>query len=255
MINAGYNKYFTMSYDDGPEQDKKLIGLLKKFGLKSTFNLNSGLFGNRNSIIRAGEIGFASVKNGDRFPVNLFDTVDCRIIPADEIAQVYEGCEIASHGRTHKLLPFCNREKLKYEIVYDADTLTAAAGYKIAGHAYPYGRYNKAVIRCLQDSGIFYARTVKSTRSFDFPSNPYLFHPTCWSGDKHVFEILDRFISAEPVGRDMLFCLWGHSYEFDYGTDRCSWTRMESICEKISGRDDIVYCSSREAFSRFKEQF
>jgi len=35
-------KAVTFSYDDGVEQDKRLIQLLNKYNLKCTFNLNSG---------------------------------------------------------------------------------------------------------------------------------------------------------------------------------------------------------------------
>ena len=34
----------TLSYDDGVKQDRQLIEIMKKNGLKGTFNLNSGLF-------------------------------------------------------------------------------------------------------------------------------------------------------------------------------------------------------------------
>lgn len=37
-------KAVTFSYDDGTTQDIRLIELLNKYGLKCTFNLNSGLW-------------------------------------------------------------------------------------------------------------------------------------------------------------------------------------------------------------------
>ena len=39
---GGRMKAFTMSYDDGVEQDRKLIGIMRKNGVKVTFNLSSG---------------------------------------------------------------------------------------------------------------------------------------------------------------------------------------------------------------------
>lgn len=36
-------KAATLSYDDGVIFDKKLIGILNRYGLKATFNINSGL--------------------------------------------------------------------------------------------------------------------------------------------------------------------------------------------------------------------
>ena len=41
----GRRKAFTVSYDDGVTQDIRLIELLNRYGIKGTFNLNSGLLG------------------------------------------------------------------------------------------------------------------------------------------------------------------------------------------------------------------
>ena len=37
-------KAVTLSYDDGVRQDKRLISIMQKYGLKGTFNINAGLF-------------------------------------------------------------------------------------------------------------------------------------------------------------------------------------------------------------------
>lgn len=37
-------KALTLSYDDGVRQDKRLIEIMQKHGLKGTFNINGGLF-------------------------------------------------------------------------------------------------------------------------------------------------------------------------------------------------------------------
>ena len=41
----GKKKAVTFSFDDGIEQDVRAIEILDKYGLKATFNLNSGKFG------------------------------------------------------------------------------------------------------------------------------------------------------------------------------------------------------------------
>ncbi len=38
-------KIFTISYDDGSKGDLRLIELMKKYGIRGTFNLNSGSYG------------------------------------------------------------------------------------------------------------------------------------------------------------------------------------------------------------------
>ena len=41
---GGRRKAFTLSYDDGIRQDKRFVEILDRYGLKATFNINSGLF-------------------------------------------------------------------------------------------------------------------------------------------------------------------------------------------------------------------
>ena len=45
-------KAVTFSFDDGVTQDIRLIEILNKYGLKGTFNLNSGLLGQPNELVR-----------------------------------------------------------------------------------------------------------------------------------------------------------------------------------------------------------
>ena len=40
----GKAKVLTLSYDDGAIQDIRLINLMKKYGLKGTFNINTGWY-------------------------------------------------------------------------------------------------------------------------------------------------------------------------------------------------------------------
>ena len=40
----GKSKALTLSYDDGVAQDIRLIEIMKKHGLKGTFNINSGAY-------------------------------------------------------------------------------------------------------------------------------------------------------------------------------------------------------------------
>ena len=41
----GKKKAITFSFDDGVTQDIRVIKILNQYGLKGTFNLNSGFFG------------------------------------------------------------------------------------------------------------------------------------------------------------------------------------------------------------------
>ena len=53
---GGKIKTLTLSYDDGVEQDEKLVDLMVKYGLKGTFNLNSGVYAKEGTVYPAGQI-------------------------------------------------------------------------------------------------------------------------------------------------------------------------------------------------------
>ena len=57
-----YNKAVTFSYDDGVTQDKRLIELFDKYGLKATFNINSELLGQPGELLREGVV-VSHIKN------------------------------------------------------------------------------------------------------------------------------------------------------------------------------------------------
>ena len=41
---GGKHKALTLSYDDGKLQDRRLVALFNRYGIKGTFHINSGLF-------------------------------------------------------------------------------------------------------------------------------------------------------------------------------------------------------------------
>jgi len=43
LYPEGRKKAFTLSYDDGVQQDKRLVAIFNQNKLKATFNLNSGI--------------------------------------------------------------------------------------------------------------------------------------------------------------------------------------------------------------------
>ena len=102
----------------------------------------------------------------------------------------------------------------------------------------------------LADCGIRYARTIDSTGKFLPPDDPMMWHPTCHHGDEHIFELLQNFIDAQPTDGDLLFYLWGHSYEFDFNVWGNNWEHIEKVCSMIAGKEDIVYCTNIEFLNR-----
>ena len=51
----------------------------------------------------------------------------------------------------------------------------------------------------------------------------------------------DSFENKDPY----LFCVWGHSYEFN---DSNSWDVIENLAKFISGKDDVWYATNAEIF-------
>ena len=46
-MSVKFKKAVTFSYDDGVTQDIRLVEIFNRYGLKSTFNLNSELLGTK----------------------------------------------------------------------------------------------------------------------------------------------------------------------------------------------------------------
>ena len=244
----GYKKYFTMSFDDGIEQDKRIIQILNRYGIKCTFNLNAGLFGTQNRVGRIGNIGFLEYPEGTLGFKTRFKNHDHHRIPVDEILQVYEGFEIASHGYKHEALALIKPEQMEESLRKDIEELSKLTGYPIVGHAYPGGASSGKVAACLKKYGVIYAREAFTTGSFSFPKDPLRYRPSTSIKSKKMFDLADQFISAEPQTADLLYYIWGHGYELDFSTEQANWERFEKFCEKIAGRDDIMYCTNKEAF-------
>lgn len=250
-----FKKFFTLSFDDGLEQDKRLIELMKKYGLQGTFNLNGGLFGVKHYVAHLGDIGFMDFSETARIRRKLFKNVNQFRIPEDEIQQVYAGFEIASHAFMHEPLALLKTERVKESIDKDLAALEEIAGYPITGHAYPGGMSSATVEACLKEKGMLFGREAFSSNSFAFPANPLRYRPTCSHSSKNTFDLLDSFIAAKPEQDDLMFMVWGHGYEFDYGSELSSLDRIERFFEKIAGCQDIIFCTNSQAFAdRLKRQ-
>ncbi len=231
---GGKPKAFTLSYDDGVEQDRRLIGIFNKYNLKATFNLNSG------------------IQHEGSFWVDKGHTI--RRMNPEGLEALYEGHEIAVHSLTHPILPDLPRELMLTEILEDKRNLEQKFGYLVTGMAYPFGAYNAAVIEVLKASGLEYARTVNSHLKFNLPDNPYEWHPTCHHNHPELMNLAEAFL-ADRSGSLSLFYVWGHSYEFDV---QDNWERIEEFSQKISNHPEVWYATNieiiryMEACSRLK---
>lgn len=221
-------KALTFSYDDGVSQDIQLIEILNKYGLKSTFNLNSGLLGQERTLVTNGvEVNHHRIK-------------------AEDIRYVYEGHEIAGHTITHARLPECSKEEIIREVEEDRLFLSELAGYEVEGMAYACGGVNNSdeVAQIIKENtGVRYARTITATGNYEPQENLYRFNPTVFHINMdEMFALGETFLKLKPE-KPQIFYVWGHSYEFDAFD---SWGRFEEFCRMMSGHSDIFYGTNRE---------
>ena len=225
----GKRKAITFSYDDGVLQDRRLIKILNKYGLRATFNLNSGLLAKPGMLTR-GNISVAH----------------CKWQP-EEVAQIYLPHEVAGHTLTHPLLPSIEDDKeVIRQVEEDRLTLQALTNGTVVGMAYPGGgvNHNLRVANLIRENtGMRYARTTVCTGKFDLPTDPFLLNPTAFHLDfENLYRLADAFF-ADTSDAPLLFYIWGHSYEFDIDD---TWEEFEKFCAYISGRDDVFYATNRE---------
>lgn len=217
-------KAFTTSYDDGSMYDKRLVEIFNEYGIKGTFNLNSGLAGNK----------------------------DSGSLPLEEVVRLCEqgGHEIAVHGLKHIRLEQVDAAIAVNEILEDRKNLERCTGKIVRGMAYAYGTYDDNIVEILKQCGIVYARTVVSSRNFEIPRDWLRLPTTCHHNDERLFELADAFLVEQNEKNfwrisPKLFYLWGHSYEFNRDGN---WDRIETLCQKVGKREDVWYATNIEIY-------
>ncbi len=228
MRFPGYKaKALTLSYDDGVEQDIRLISILNKHGIKCTFNINSGLFSPEGTVFNKGQIH--------------------RRLSEKDAIELYKdsGHEVAVHGLTHPFLEQLPSNIAANEIIQDRKNLERLYGTIIRGMAYPFGTFSDEVVAVLKDAGIAYSRTVMDTEDFKLPTDWLRLPATCHHKNPKLHSLTDRFLTQSPKFAPWLFYLWGHSYEFEADDN---WNVIEEFSEKIGGKEDIWYATNIEIY-------
>ena len=208
----GKFKVLTMSYDDGKLADKRLVETFNRHGIKGTFHINGGLFG------------------------------DSARINKEEIRSLYQGHEISAHTFTHPTISRCPISQVVQQVIEDRKVLEEIAGYTVRGMSYPNGSVSDEIMTMLPAVGIEYSRTVGSSHAFTLPENYLRWMSTC----HHNHDLMGNAQKfAELFKSQYLYMMyvWGHSYEFDNDDN---WELIEEFCEFIGGRDDIWYATNIE---------
>ena len=227
---GGLSKALTLSYDDAVEQDVRLIDIMKKYGLKGTFNISSSQY-------IAEDYVYPPEKTwGQRMPYAKATALYSQ-----------DGIEPALHALTHPFLESLPTPQVAYEIIKNREELETQFGRIVRGMAYPYGTYSDEVVRVLRNCGIVYARTTKATHAFNLPTDWLMLHPTCHHNDPMLPELTQKFIETSPTSDryPWMFYVWGHTYEFVRDN---SWQIIEDFAEQVSGKADIWYATNIEIY-------
>lgn len=230
-LKDGKSKVLTLSYDDGVVQDIRLIKILDQYGIKGTFNINSGEYLAEDAT-RENFYGKMKLSEAKKLYAN-------------------SGHEVAVHAFTHPFLGKLKEDEILVEILEDRRNIEAQYGTLARGMAYPFSSYNDAVVDCLKKCGICYSRTVNSTETFNIPENWLELCPTCHHDSPRLMELAKKFVEEKGnyVSDNWLFYLWGHSYEFD---DNNNWEVIEKFAEYVGGKDDIWYATNIEIYDYVK---
>jgi peptidoglycan/xylan/chitin deacetylase (PgdA/CDA1 family) len=212
----------TLSFDDGVATDRRVVDLLNSWGLKATWNLNSG-----------------TLRSPSTPPE---DSPYTKLTPG-EVAATYAGHEVAIHTVTHPHLARLEPQQMLREVLDDRHALEDLVGYPVRGMAYPFGSYDARVLDVLRPLGLAYARTVLQQDHCFPPADPLV-----WAATGHQYDPAlatkwaDWYASQWFNG---VFFVWGHTYEFAVSND---WAAVERIYKPLAGKPDVWYCTNVELF-------
>lgn len=206
-------KALSFSYDDATIADRRLVDILNKYNLKGTFNISPGRLG------------------GERF------------ISADEIASLYEGHEVASHGFNHLQLNTLPPEELKAELQDGRSKLEDILGKPIVGFASPYGQHSPYAISGMREAGFLYARPGHRSKSLTIPQDLMRWFSTIHHNENAIPFSKELLANTAWGGKLLFLNIFGHSYEFDRDNN---WNIIEEVGEILANNKDIWYVTNLE---------
>ena len=229
---GGRSRAVTFSYDDGPRDDLRLADIFDRYGMKATFNLNSANLG------KPGRLTAEEIRS------HLLD----------------KGHEIAVHGANHRAHGKLRPIEGIAETLKCREGLEKTFGIIVRGMAYP----NSGITHCspgvtygqikqyLTELDIAYARTLGGDNDgFFLPNDWHAWTPSAHHINPRLSEYIDRFLALTPEkrtgdgGMPRLLYIWGHSFEFARDGN---WDLMETVCQRLSGNDDLWYASNMEIY-------
>ena len=203
-------KIFLLSFDDGTIWDKRFVELLNRYGMKATFNLNSGL---------------------EDFVWNFEDRLAVRRQKLEETVEQYRGHEVASHTLTHPWLNTLTPPQLAREVGEDCETIKAIFRLEEIGFGVPFTACGEREIRIIRKF-VRYIRLSAFGDTFALPADPYHIPIHGLYNDPDIREKIAAF--AQNDLDVSLFVMAGHSYEFEALEH---WGYIEELLKYIKSFD------------------
>ena len=203
-------KSFVFAIDDGTVFDKKTVAIFNKYGIKATFNLNSGLQ------------DFVWHK----------DWLEVQRLKLEENKAIYDGHEVASHSLTHPFLTSLSDEDVYREVGEDIDNLRNIFHREIESFSFPFDGFDERTIGIIKSLGITHIILPAIDDSFRFPIDTCHIKVTSWNIDDALDKVR-RFIEDDQAE---LFVYLSHSYDYEFDG---SYDKLDELCRIVSERKDI----------------
>jgi peptidoglycan-N-acetylglucosamine deacetylase len=237
----------TTSWDDGDALDLTIAELLRSRGLAGTFYVTIAPYQGRPALQRA----------------------DLRSLSSASL-------EVGAHSVSHRNVASLSPGELDEDVRTCKQTLEDVIGREVCMFCYPWGRYNRSVIKCLRDAGYVGARTTRMLaralefEPFEMPTtlqayphrtSAYLRNLTRsrdWRGALGYLTHFAGIAGWVELGKKLfdlvlerggVWHLYGHSWEIE---DLGLWDDLREILDYVSGREEIMYISNGELLGRFE---
>ena len=216
LFPGGNAKAFNVSFDDGVYQDIRFVELLNRYGLKGTFNINSGL-----------------MKQGFEWTHECGMTV--KRLPEDVVKELYRGHEVASHTFSHPYMDHYSKTDILRELASDRFFLEQIFDREVTGYATPFYYYSDLVASCVKECGFSYARISEESNDYSIPEDFYRWRGSKFHWDQDLEDFIQGFLQTD---QELALCqLVGHSYDLDVMD---LWDRTESVFCRIASAGDLL---------------
>lgn len=231
----GKTKAVTFSYDDGIRGDIRIAEKLNQYGMKCTFNINSGF------IAKEQGNGRLTKEEIQKYVLNA-------------------GHEVAVHGHEHRAPGKVRPIEVIADVLQCRTELENMFGRIIRGMAYPDsgimqmmpGMNYSNIRQNLKDLDIVYARTLgQDNDMFQLPEDWHAWVPTAHHVNPNAVNYAKKFVEMDMDNFSIaniyprLFFLWGHAYEFD---NNQNWELLDELCEILGGHEEIWYATNIEIY-------